>query len=86
MNLHPHDKKIIPLRSDYRNFVNPNETTKELTLTLFGESDNFKQVEMFLSNKDENKDNDSKEYLSRSRYYKFDTGKGYDIDVIIIVL
>ena len=36
----PYDKKVIPLRSDYRNFVNPNETTKELTLTLFGESDN----------------------------------------------
>ena len=77
----PYDNKIIPLRSDYRNFVNPNETTKELTLTIFGESDNFKQVEIFLSVKNENKDDDPIRIFEDQDIIKFDTGKGYEIDV-----
>ncbi len=71
----PYDNKIIPLRSDYRNFVNPNETTKELTLTIFGESDNFKQVEIFLSVKNENKDDDPIRIFEDQDIIKFDTGK-----------
>ena len=33
----PYDGNIIPFRKDYRNFINPNEPTKELIITIFGE-------------------------------------------------
>ena len=37
----PYDSNIIPFRKDYRNFVNPNEPSKELIITIFGESENI---------------------------------------------
>ena len=44
----PFDKKVIPLRKDYKKFINQDETSKELTLTIFGESDKFKQVDNWI--------------------------------------
>ena len=81
----PFDKKVIPLRKDYKKFINQDETSKELTLTIFGESDKFKQVEILLSTKFKNKEYEYEDYDPRifdtKNLVKFDTGKGYELDV-----
>ena len=81
----PFDKKVIPLRKDYKKFINQDETSKELTLTIFGESDKFKQVEILLSTKFQNKEYEYEDYDPRifdtQNLVKFDTGKGYELDV-----
>ena len=76
----PFDKKIIPLRKDYRNFIHPNETTKELTITIFGQSDNYKQVELLLGIKDKENDYEPIKIYENEDVKKYDTGKGYTID------
>ena len=77
----PYDNKIIPLRRDYRNFVHPNEHSKELTITIFGESDNYKQVEVLLSLKNEDREEEPSKIYEEEDMKMFDTGKGYEIDV-----
>ena len=77
----PYDNKIIPLRRDYRNFVHPNEPSKELTITIFGESDNYKQVEVLLSLKNEDREEEPSKIYEDEDMKMFDTGKGYEIDV-----
>ena len=77
----PYDNKIIPLRRDYRNFVHPNDPSKELTITIFGESDNYKQVEVLLSLKNEDRDEEPSKVYEEEDMKMFDTGKGYEIDV-----
>ena len=77
----PYDSKIIPLRKDYRNFVHPNESSKELTITIFGESDNYKQVEVLLSLKNEDREEEPSKIYEEEDMKMFDTGKGYEIDV-----
>ena len=52
----PYNHKVIPLRKDYRNFVSPDEPTKQLSITIFGESDNYKRVELILSVKHEDRE------------------------------
>ena len=77
----PYDSKIIPLRKDYRNFIHPNEPSKTLMITIFGESNNYKQVELHLSLKDEERDEEPSKVYEEEDMKMFDTGKGYDIDV-----
>ena len=77
----PYDSKVIPLRKDYRNFINPNEPTKELSITIFGESENYKRVELLLSLKIEDKDEEPSKMFDDEDMQMFDTGKGYEIDV-----
>ena len=77
----PYDSKIIPLRKDYRNFIHPNEPSKELTITIFGESDKYKQVELSLSLKNEERDEEPSKIYEEEDMKMFDTGKGYEIDV-----
>ena len=56
-----------------------------MTLTIFGESDKFKQVEILLSTKFKNKEYEYEDYDPRifdtKNLVKFDTGKGYELDV-----
>ena len=77
----PYNHKVIPLRKDYRNFVNPDEPTKQLSITIFGESDNYKRVELHLSLKDEDREEEPSKVYEEEDMEMFDTGKGYEIDV-----
>ena len=77
----PYNSNIIPLRKDYRNYVNPDEPTKELTITIFGESDKYKQVELLLELKHEVKEEEPSKVYEEEDMEMFDTGKGYEIDV-----
>ena len=77
----PYNSNVIPLRKDYRNFVNPDEPTKELSITIFGKSDNYKQVELHLSLKNEDREEEPSKVYEEEDMEMFDTGKGYEIDV-----
>ena len=77
----PYNSNVIPLRKDYRNFVNPDEPSKELTITIFGKSDNYKQVELSLSLKNEDREEEPSKVYEDEDMEMFDTGKGYEIDV-----
>ena len=77
----PYNSNVIPLRKDYRNFVNPDEPTKELSITIFGKSDNYKQVELHLSLKNEDREEEPSKVYEDEDMKMFDTGKGYEIDV-----
>ncbi len=77
----PYNSNVIPLRKDYRNFVNPDEPTKELSITIFGKSDNYKQVELHLSLKNEDREEEPSKVYEEEDMKMFDTGKGYEIDV-----
>jgi len=77
----PYNSNVIPLRKDYRNFVNPDEPTKTLTITIFGESDKYKQVELLLELKHEVKEEEPSKVYEEEDIKTFDTGKGYEIDV-----
>ena len=78
----PYDSKIIPFRRDYSNFVHPNEPSKQLTFTIFGESDYYKQVEIYLALKEDDPNIPKLAKIYQEEDLKaYDTGKGYDIDV-----
>ena len=78
----PYDSKIIPFRRDYNNFVHPNEPSKQLIFTIFGESDYYKQVEIYLALKEEEPNIPKLAKIYQEEDLKaYDTGKGYDIDV-----
>ena len=77
----PYDSNIIPFRKDYRNFVNPNEPSKELIITIFGESEKYKRVELLLSLKTEDRDEEPSKVYEEEDIEMFDTGKGYQLDV-----
>ena len=77
----PYNSNIIPLRKDYRNYVNPDEPTKTLTITIFGESDKYKQVELLLELKHDVKEEEPSKVYEEEDMKMFDTGKGYEIDV-----
>ena len=73
--------QVVPLRKDYRNYVNPDEPTKTLTITIFGESDKYKQVELLLELKHDVKEEEPSKVYEEEDMEMFDTGKGYEIDV-----
>ena len=77
----PYDGNIIPFRKDYRNFINPNEPTKELIITIFGEIKKYKQVEVLLSLKKNNREEEPSKVYEEDHLEMFDTGKGYKLDV-----
>ena len=77
----PYDGNIIPFRKDYRNFINPNEPSKELIITIFGESEKYKQVEVLLSLKKDNREEEPSKVYEEDHLEMFDTGKGYHIDI-----
>jgi len=77
----PYNSNVIPLRKDYRNYVNPDEPTKTLTITIFGESDKYKQVELLLELKHDVKEEEPSKVYEEEDMEMFDTGKGYEIDV-----
>ena len=77
----PYNSKVIPLRKDYRNYINPDEPTKTLTITIFGESDKYKQVELLLELKHDAKEEEPSKVYEEEDIKTFDTGKGYEIDV-----
>ena len=77
----PYNHKVIPLRKDYRNFVSPDEPTKLLSITIFGESDNYKRVELHLSLKNEDIEEEPSKVYEEEDMEIFDTGKGYEMDV-----
>ena len=77
----PYNHKVIPLRKDYSNYVSPDEPTKQLSITIFGESDNYKRVELHLSLKHEDREDKPSKVYEQEDIEMFDTGKGYEIDV-----
>ncbi len=77
----PYDGRIIPFRKDYRNFINPNEPSKELIITIFGESEKYKQVEVLLSLKKDIREEEPSKIYEEDQLEIFDTGKGYHLDI-----
>jgi len=77
----PYDGRIIPFRKDYRNFINPNEPSKELIITIFGESEKYKQVEVLLSLKKNIREEEPSKIYEEDHLEIFDTGKGYHLDI-----
>ena len=78
----PYDSKIIPFRRDYGNFVHPNEPSKELNFTIFGKSDYYKQIEIYLALKEDEPNIPELAKIYQEEDLKaYDTGKGYNIDV-----
>ena len=75
------DEEAKKIRKDYRNFIHPNEPSKELMITIFGESDNYKQVELHLSLKNEDREKEPGKVYEDEDMKMFDTGKGYEIYV-----
>tara|TARA_Y100000031_G_scaffold153416_1_gene198612 strand:- start:103 stop:795 length:693 start_codon:yes stop_codon:yes gene_type:complete len=49
----PYSSKVIPLRKDYKNHADPNETSKELTFTIFEESEKNKKYNPLSFNKNQ---------------------------------
>ena len=77
----PYDGRIIPFRKDYRNFINPNEPSKELIITIFGDSEKYKQVEVLLSLKKDIREEEPSKIYEEDHLEIFDTGKGYHLDI-----
>lgn len=77
----PYDSNIIPFRKDYRNFIHPHESSKELSITIFGESEKYKRVELLLSLKMDNREEEPSKIYEEEDLEMFDTGKGYELDV-----
>ena len=50
-------------------------------ITIFGESDYYKQVEVLLSLKNEDREEEPSKIYEDDDMRMFDTGKGYEIDV-----